>query len=179
MAAVIDSDQHLVEYRGFWREHLDPSLRDDAIELVDDAAGWTWITWRGERLGLAEAQTPGETGVIGERHQQALRGDACDIRFDDALPLDHWNPAARRDALAALGADEAMLFPNFGLLWERRLGADPMVQLAHMRAWNRWCVTVADEGQGRLHPVGHLHLRDAAWLDDELRSLAAAGVPRH
>jgi len=45
-----------------------------------------------------------------------------------------------------------------------------------MAAWNRWCVTVAQEGRGRLHPVAHLCLRDAAWLDAQLDVLARAGV---
>ncbi len=48
--------------------------------------------------------------------------------------------------------------------------------LANMRAWNRWCATVAAEGRGRLHPVAHLSLRDADWVEAELRTLAAAGV---
>ena len=43
-----------------------------------------------------------------------------------------------------------------------------------MRAWNRWCGVVAL--QPRLHPVGHLSLRDPGWLDAELGTLAAAGV---
>ncbi len=176
MTRVIDSDQHLVEQRGFWAEHIDPAHRDDAIEFVDDDAGWTWLRWRGERLGLAELQTPGDTSTIGDRHQAALRGEPCSARWDDVLPRDHWDPAARRDGLAALGVDEAVLFPNFGLLWERRLGVDPAAQLANMAAWNRWCLTVAHEGRGALHPVAHVHLRDHAWLESQLHALSAAGV---
>jgi hypothetical protein len=64
---VIDADQHLVESRTMWREHIDPGDRDDALEIVDDDAGHPWLTWRGEKLGLAEVQTPGETDAIGER----------------------------------------------------------------------------------------------------------------
>ena len=45
-----------------------------------------------------------------------------------------------------------------------------------MGAWNRWAAEVAGEGNGRLHPVAHLTLRDLDWLDDQLRDLAAAGV---
>ncbi len=36
---VIDCDQHLYEYRGLWEEHIDPSMRGDAIRFVDDALG--------------------------------------------------------------------------------------------------------------------------------------------
>jgi predicted TIM-barrel fold metal-dependent hydrolase len=173
---IIDSDQHLVEHRGLWEDHVDPADRDDAIRFTDDAAGNTWVTWRDGRLGLAEVQTPGDTSTLGERHNRVRRGDVAEQHYDDVLPRDHWDPAARLDRLAGLGLDEAVLFPNYGLLWERTLSAAPAAMLANMRAWNRWCATVASEGRGRLHPVAHLSLRDPEWVEAELRSLAAAGV---
>jgi predicted TIM-barrel fold metal-dependent hydrolase len=172
--AVIDADQHLVECRTCWTEHIDPEHRDDAIAIVDDDAGHPWLTWRGERLGLAEVQTPGETDAIGERKARARRGEPPLVRYDDALPRDHWDPDARAASLRAMGIDEAMLFPNYGLLWERRLSTDRPALLANMRAWNRWCGVVAmDEA---LQPVGHVSLTDLEWLDTELASLEAAGV---
>ncbi len=176
MTSVIDSDQHLVEYRGLWSEHIDPGARSDAIEMVDDDAGWTWLHWRNERLGLVEVQSPGDTATIGRRHQAARRGEPCPTRWDDHLPEDHWSPPARRAALDRLGVEEAFLFPNFGLLWERQLGIDRDAQHANMGAWNRWCGIVASEGGGVLHPVAHVHLRDQAWLGSQLRAAASAGV---
>src|SRR4051812_31392548 len=110
MTSVIDSDQHLVEYRGFWSEHIDPGERDDAITMVDDEAGWTWLHWRDQRLGLVEIQSPGDTTTIGRRHQAALHGEPCTMRWEDHLPEDHWSPSARRERLAALGVHEAFLF---------------------------------------------------------------------
>ena len=173
---VIDSDQHLIEYRTLWSDHIDPAHRDDAIRMVDDAAGWTWLQWRDRRLGLVEVQQPGDTESIGRRHQAALRGEPCDVPWGDALPRDHWDPVARAATLPSLGVDEAFLFPNFGLLWERRLGVDPVAQRANLRAWNRWCATVAADGAGVLHPVAHLTLDDLDWLVAELRSMRDAGV---
>jgi predicted TIM-barrel fold metal-dependent hydrolase len=73
-----------------------------------------------------------------------------------------------------MGVDEAMLFPNYGLMWERRLSADLPALLANMGAWNRWCGVVA--GNEALLPVGHVSLRDLERLDVELASLEAAGV---
>jgi predicted TIM-barrel fold metal-dependent hydrolase len=171
---VIDADQHLVESRTMWREHIDPGDRDDALEIVDDDAGHPWLTWRGERLGLAEVQTPGETDAIGDRKARARRGEPPVVRYDDALPRDHWDPDARAARLRAMGVDEAMLFPNYGLMWERRLSDDLSALLANMRAWNRWCGVVA--GNEALLPVGHVSLRDLDHLDTELASLEAAGV---
>lgn len=173
---VIDSDQHLVEYRGLWEEHVDPGARDEAIRFVDDDAANTWISWRGQRLGLAEVQTPGDTATLGERHNRVRRGERAAHHYDDVLPRDHWDPAARLERLTDLGLDEAVLFPNYGLLWERTLSVAPEAMLANMRAWNRWCTSVAVEGRGRLHPVAHLSLRDPDWVDQELHTLAADGV---
>ena len=69
-----------------------------------------------------------------------------------------------------------MLFPNYGLLWERRLSPSLPALLANMTAWNRWCASVAHDGGGVLHPVGHLTLRDLDWMAAQLEALEAAGV---
>lgn len=174
--SVIDSDQHLVEPRDLWQDHIDPACRGDAIRMEDDGVGNTWLRWRDVTLGLALVQTPGDTGSIGALRQAALRGEPPTAHYDDLLPRDHWEPAARVDALDRMGVAEAICFPNYGLLWERRLGVDLHAQLANMRAWNRWCASVVTDGRGRLHPVGHVSLRDLEWLDAELDALTTAGV---
>src|SRR5207302_8637881 len=56
MSVLIDADQHLFERRDTWREHIDPAQRDDALAIDDDELGWSWLTWRGQRLYLAENQ---------------------------------------------------------------------------------------------------------------------------
>ena len=177
MPVVIDSDQHLFEYRGMWREHIDPAQRDDALELTDDERANTWLTWRGRTLGVADVQVPGETDAIGERRRRERAGLAPLVRYDEALPRDYWDPTARAAKLARLGVDEAVLFPNYGLGFERRLDlwSRPAL-LANLRAWNRWCAVVVAEGKGRLHPVAQLHLGDVAWLRAELAAVARAGV---
>lgn len=174
--AIIDSDQHLYESRSLWRDHIDPAMRADALCIEDDAAGTPWLRWRGQSLGIAEVQLPGQTAFVGEQHRRALDGVPPAVPYDEALPRDYWEPAARLAKLADLGLDEAVLFPNYGLLWERALHASLPALLANMAAWNRWCATVASEGRGRLHPVAHLTLRDPDWLESQLAALAAAGV---
>jgi predicted TIM-barrel fold metal-dependent hydrolase len=69
-----------------------------------------------------------------------------------------------------------MCFPNFGLLWERRVGAELPSLLTNMGAWNRWCTTVVHDSGRVLHPVAHLTLRDLDWLDAQLTQLEAGGV---
>jgi amidohydrolase family protein len=173
---IIDSDQHLYESRSLWLEHIEPGLRDEALRIEDDAVGTPWLRWRGQSLGLAEVQLPGRTAEIGKEHQRVRQGLPPAVRYDEALPKDYWNPGARLDKLADLGVDEAVLFPNYGLLWERTLHQSLPALHANMEAWNRWCAVVAREGRGRLHPVAHLSLRDPGWLEAQLRLLSAAGV---
>jgi hypothetical protein len=176
IGAVIDSDQHLYEARSCWLDHVDPGARDDALRIEDDDKGYSWITWRGERLGTADVQIPGETTEIGDRNRRRIEGAPADYSYDEALPAAYWEPAARREQLAASGIDGAVLFPNFGLLWERRLSADLPALLANMGAWNRWAGIVAQEGGDALLPVAHVTLRDVDWLDGQLAALSASGV---
>lgn len=173
---IIDSDQHLFEYRGLWEEHIDPDLRDDALRFVDDEIGNVSVCWREHQLVSADVQLPGETDAIGERRRRERAGLPPERRYDDALPRDYWDPRARAARLDGLGLDEAVLFPNYGLAWERTLNRSLPALLGNMGAWNRWCATVVSEGGGRLHPVAHLSLRDLDWLDAQLRALEAGGV---
>lgn len=176
MTHIIDSDQHLYESRSLWVDFIDPAARDEALTLVDDALGYTWLSWRDTRLGLADVHLPGDTASCGDHRTRQRAGEPASYRYDDALPAAYWQPAARLRWLDEVGLDEAVVFPNFGLLWERRLSASLRAMTANMTAWNRWCAVVQAEGRGRLHPVAHLALRDRAWLEAELDSLAAAGI---
>jgi predicted TIM-barrel fold metal-dependent hydrolase len=75
-----------------------------------------------------------------------------------------------------MGVDEAVVFPNFGLTWERTLDVDLPALEANMTAWNRWCGSVRTDGRGKVHPVAHLTLRDEHWLSTELERLERDGV---
>jgi hypothetical protein len=174
---VIDSDQHLYETRTTWMDHIDPAHREDALRIVDDELGYPWLSWgEDRRLGPVDVQHPGLTSELGDRRERIRAGLAPESRYDDDLPRDYWDASARAERLTAMGVDEAVVFPNFGLLWERRLDADLASLTANMTAWNRWCASVVTDGQGRVHPVAHLTLRDAEWLHRELANLARAGV---
>jgi hypothetical protein len=173
---IVDCDQHLYEPRTLWRDHIDPALREEALRIDDDASGTPRLRWRAHELGLAEVQIPGRSDAVGERHRRAREGLPPLERYDDALPRDYWEPAARVARLAALGVDEAVLFPNYGLLWERALHASLPALCGNMAAWNRWCAVVAADGGGALHPVGHCTLRDPDWLEAQVAALARGGV---
>jgi len=176
MTTIIDSDQHLYEPRGLWRDHADPGERDEAIRIEDDDLGYAWVMWRDERLGIADVQAPGETVELGERRNRRARGEPAEYSFDEALPADFWQARARAKRITDMGFDAAVCFPNFGLLWERRVSASLPALLTNMGAWNRWCATLAHDGAGAVHPVAHVTLRDLDWLDAQLATLSAAGV---
>jgi predicted TIM-barrel fold metal-dependent hydrolase len=129
-----------------------------------------------EELALADVHQPGDVAWCGDLREAHRRGEPAPYDYDELLPDEYWDPTARLRWLDGAGLDEAVLFPNFGLLWERRLSADLPALTANMAAWNRWCASVTAEGAGRLHPVAHLTLRDAAWCEAQLASLSAAGV---
>lgn len=176
MPSVVDSDQHLYETRTMWCDHIDPDRREDALRIVDDELGYPWLTWRDRKLQPADVQRPGETSALGTLHERIRAGRPPETRYDDELPRDYWDVAARADRLAAMGVDEAVVFPNFGLLWERTLDADLGALTANMTAWNRWCASVATDGSGKVHPVAHVTLRDEQWLLAELARLERDGV---
>ena len=176
MTAIIDCDQHLYESRTMWSDHMEPSRRADALRIEDDELGYPWLMWRDQRIELADVHLPGDTASCGRLRQRRWQELPPEYSYDETLPDDYWEPAARVRRLEDLGVDEGVLFPNFGLLWERRLSESLPALTANMSAWNRWCGIVATEGGGRLHPVAHLTLRDAAWLERELAQLSAAGV---
>ncbi len=176
MTVIIDSDQHLYESRSLWADHVDPEGRDEALTIVDDELGYPWLTWRGRRLDVADVQFPGDTAAIGRHRQRRRDSQPAGYDYDESLPDHYWDPAARAAHLDVMGLDQAVVFPNFGLLWERRLSVSLPALTVNMTAWNRWCATVVSESGGRLHPVAHLTLRDPEWLEGQLAGLAAAGV---
>ena len=84
--------------RALWQEHIDPAQRGDAIRFVDDALGHARVMWRDHVLSVADVQTPGETDAIGERRRRERSGAPPLARYDESLPRDYWDPAARRES---------------------------------------------------------------------------------
>ena len=87
-----------------------------------------------------------------------------------------WDPALRVQQLDDFGLTGAVVFPNYGLLWERSLSHDLEAVRVNMAAWNRYAAAVRYEGDGRLHPVGHVTLRDLDWLDHQLVNFESSSI---
>ena len=173
---TIDVDQHLFESRHSWSEHIDPAWRADALGIEDDDAGWPWLVWRGQRLSPVEVQFPGQATAIGDDRLRRARGEKAPASYEELLPPAYGTAGPRLVALGEFGLDAAVLFPNFGLLWEQMLAGDRDAQRANARAYNRFMAGVCREGQGRLFGVAHLLLHDPAWAVEEVRRVSEEGV---
>jgi predicted TIM-barrel fold metal-dependent hydrolase len=177
MTARIDCDTHLFEPADLWGRYVDPADRELALRIAEDDLGYPWLMYGERKLGIAEPHRPGEVGRVGEFRARARAGLPNDRRDEDREARAEFADLSARIAhLDDEGFDAAVLFPNYGLLWERSLASDLPATLANLTAWNRWAAEVRAEGGGRLHPVGHLTLRDLDWLEQQLATLSAAGV---
>jgi predicted TIM-barrel fold metal-dependent hydrolase len=178
---IIDGDGHLYEPRNTWVDYCDPKDRDVALRIENDELGYAWLTVRGESIGkraYVSYPTAGkdftELGVAIRRWRQGLPNEETPY---DEMPRPYWDPATRRDILDTWGIDEAVLFAQSGFQWEWPLADDPYALRVNMEAWNRYIVEVAQEGKGRLHPVGHVHLdTDPRWLRGQLELLSTNGI---
>jgi predicted TIM-barrel fold metal-dependent hydrolase len=173
---TIDVDQHLFESRTTWSEHIEPAQRPDALSISDDEAGWPWLTWRGTRLTPLEVPVPERSTLIGQDRLRRLRGERAPASFEELVPDSYRCAGARLEALDQFRLDAAVLFPNYGLLWEQRLASDRVAQRANARAYNRFVADVCGEGVGRLFGVAHVLLHDPAWAVEEIARVRSQGV---
>jgi predicted TIM-barrel fold metal-dependent hydrolase len=105
-----------------------------------------------------------------------LRGERATAAFEDLVPDSYRLAGARLASLDEFGLDAAVLFPNYGLLWEQRLASDRDAQRANARAYNRFVADACADGAGRLFGVAHLLLHDPVWAVGEIRRIRADGV---
>ncbi len=175
MTALIDSDTHLFEPSGMWQEYVDPADRDVALHMAVDDLGYTWLMFGDRRLSLGGPHRPGDVDGIGAFRRGLM--DGLPVEFDlERFSAGYSDPAARLVQLDSAGFDSSILFPNYGISWERPLRDDLRATLANMNAWNRWIVEFAAQGGGRLYPVAHLSLGDLPWLESQLEALAGGGI---
>lgn len=172
---VIDIDSHLYESRDLWASHAAAADRDRALRIVDDEHGYAWLCLGDRRIEVLGIHRPGDVAQSGEFRTRLQRGLPPEVSYD-AMPADFGDPVARLATLDAFGIDQAVMFPNCGIMWELALAGDLGATLVNMSAWNRYAADVVVGGGGRLHPVAHVTLRDPEWLESEVARLSAAGV---
>jgi predicted TIM-barrel fold metal-dependent hydrolase len=173
---TIDVDQHLFESRTTWADYIDPSARDDALRIEDDDKGWPYLVWRGRQLTNIEVPAPENSAAIGRAHVQRTSGQRAEATFEELVPAAYRDARARLAAMDGFGIDEAVLFPNYGLLWEKMLAEDRAAQRANARAFNRFMADTVGDGSGRLHGVSHVLLHDPDWAVEEIARVADQGI---
>jgi predicted TIM-barrel fold metal-dependent hydrolase len=176
---IIDADGHLFEPPDMWREYSPAADRDLALRIEADALGYPWITFGGQSTGsFAQVTKPGgDFAVLGTIRKAQRAGDPYPGMTYSDIPDDYWAPKARAARLPEWGIDSCVLYPQSGFVWEYILENDLAATRVNMAAWNRWAVEVAREGQGALHPVGHLSLQgDHGWIIEQLRLLSEGGI---
>jgi predicted TIM-barrel fold metal-dependent hydrolase len=171
----IDCDMHLFESPDTWVKYADPADRDRALRLADDELGYPWLMHRDRRISLAEPHVPGDVDKVGTHRQRRRKGLPPELDYH-AMCGEYADIKARLKHLDDTGFDQAVCFPNYGLLWERVLSDDLPSLHANMTAWNRFAADARGESGGRLHPVGHVTLRDQAWLEKQLDFLSASDI---
>ena len=142
--------------------------RRGRVALVD-LAGHPAHPARGAHPGALHADRTGPAPPA------ARRAGAGVVRGAGARLLSSAPGRASR-SLDEFGLDAAVLFPNYGLLWEQRLASDRVAQRANARAYNRFVADVCGEGDGRLFGVAHVLLHDPAWAVEEIARVRAQGV---
>jgi predicted TIM-barrel fold metal-dependent hydrolase len=172
---LIDSDTHLFEPAGMWQEYVDPADRDVALHMAKDDLGYTWLMFGDRRLSLGGPHRPGDVDGIGEFRQRLLDGLPSELDLEE-FTAGYSDPDARLEQLDRAGFDASIMFPNYGISWERPLEHDLRATLANMTAWNRWIVEIAAKGGGRLYPVAHLSLRNLDWFEAQLKALSEGGI---
>jgi predicted TIM-barrel fold metal-dependent hydrolase len=173
---TIDVDQHLFESRRTWAEYIDPDCKDGALSIEDDGVGWPWLTWRGKQLTPIEVPIPEQGSALGDDRVRRLRGEPPRGSFEELVPSTYGTAAGRLALLDQFGLDASVLFPNYGLLWEKWLADDRQAQRANARAYNRFLTDVCHDGKGRLYGVAHLMLHDPVWAVEEIHRVSAAGI---
>jgi len=152
---IIDADGHLFEGRDLWERYTPAAERDLALSVRDDSRGYPWITLKGESIGrIAWVTVPGHFDYMGEVVSAWRQGLPYPGASYDDLPLDYFDPKARLSSAEGWGVDEVVLYPQAGLLWDRFTGVDLQTARVNMAAWNRRAVEIAQDGGGRIHPVG-------------------------
>ena len=62
MAKVIDADSHMFEQPGLWRDHMARGQRHLALDVEEDALGYSWLTHKGKNSCSVTSASLGSSG---------------------------------------------------------------------------------------------------------------------
>jgi predicted TIM-barrel fold metal-dependent hydrolase len=174
MQARVDADGHVLEPADVWARYLEPRWRSRALRVARGADGRDVLLIDGKPAALTTSEMLGGFGGMG-RTIEELAAATLSGRYAENAPAPATDPAARLALLAADGVAHALLYPSLGLQWEAEC-PDAGYAAAHAAAYNRWIEEFCAGSGGRLVPIAHLVLGDAACAAAELRRAVRAGA---
>jgi predicted TIM-barrel fold metal-dependent hydrolase len=174
MQPTVDADGHVLEPGDVWERYLEPTERPGAIRVRRGADGRDVLEIEGRPARLTTPEMLGGFGGMG-KSLDALAAACLSGRYAENAPAAATDPAARLALLDQDGIGRALLYPSLGLQWEAEVES-PAYALAHCRAYNRWIEAFSAGSRGRLVPIAHLSLGDAAAAAAELRRAVRAGA---
>lgn len=168
---VLDVDSHVMEPDDLFERYLDPAFAAYAPKTKRIAPDWPYFA---------------DMDVLGHRWSASLRWD--EIRYlDDGRSFTEayadfidrgWNAAAYLLYMNRAGIDEMLVYPTLTLHATAIPNIDPKAAAALRRAYNDWLHDFCAEGDGRIHGVGMLDLRDVDLaIAEAQRCVGALGFP--
>jgi predicted TIM-barrel fold metal-dependent hydrolase len=135
---LISVDDHVVEPRHVFTEHIDPKFRDRAPHIIDrdGAEGWLWE----DRFYPLSFQGNAQT----RRFREGEDGQGDDLfarRYEDMIPA-VYDVHERVRAMDDDGVWAELLFPTFPRFGGTQFleAQDKDLALAMVRAWNDWMI---------------------------------------
>jgi predicted TIM-barrel fold metal-dependent hydrolase len=172
-SGAVDADGHVLEAPDLWATYLEPRYRERALRLRRDAQGLEYLEIDGTPSKVVRGGMLGMLGGMGRTIADVL--PSPEHTYVQGASFGAMNAGERVQRLDQEGLAAAFLYPTLGVLWEAEC-PDADIAQAYTRAYNRWIVDFCADSGGRLVPIAHLSLGDAAAAAEELERAVRAGA---
>ena len=167
---AVDADGHVYEPANLWKDYLEEKYKDRAIRVKRDRDGWEYLEVDRQPI----QQLLGSKGLAFPMMGDKFVAPDPNRLYMETLPYGATDPRQRLDLAQRENLEHVLLYPTWGLLWERAV-TDPEISLAYMRAYNRWLADFCRDSGGVLVPIAHLTLLDPAGSALELERAVRDG----
>jgi predicted TIM-barrel fold metal-dependent hydrolase len=147
---LFDVDNHYYETRDCFSRHIEPHLRERAVQVRPDADGRERIfvgdvpcAWLDGIFGFDRTAPPGSLA----QQLRAEFSERYETDIEQEMRAEYRNRDARLALLDVQGIDQTFLFPSLGVCVEPYMQDDVEQTYANLRAFNRWL----DEEWGFAH----------------------------
>ncbi|WP_437587829.1 amidohydrolase family protein [Sorangium sp. So ce1000] len=164
--SILDADSHVIEPHAVWRgvakkfQHVgfeySPTYPDGSRRYVP-------FTLQGSEL----------THLVTQRLIELAEGSSP---YPEVWTADGMSPEFHANTLKDRGADQAVVFPTFGLWMWSVEGMDPGLAGALVQAYNDWLLDYCARASGFLKPAVAVNLHAPELLVAELERLVARGA---